>query len=145
MKSDDVVGGVKTYEAIIKGDNIPEPGIPESFKVLLKELQSLGLDIRVMEDGEEVGITETSAYNNTDFRSVEEDRRRPNRDDDFRNSGYSFKGFDSEGELVDEPEEKEQDEYSYQDEESFAVFDEEDSDFDTMESQDPMDLLDQED
>ncbi len=52
MKSDDVIGRVKTYEAIIKGDNIPEPGIPESFKVLLKELQSLGLDVRVLsEDG----------------------------------------------------------------------------------------------
>ena len=55
VKSDDVIGRVKTYEAIIKGDNIPEPGIPESFKVLLKELQSLGLDVRVLsEDGSEV-------------------------------------------------------------------------------------------
>ncbi len=60
MKSDDVIGRVKTYEAIIKGDNIPEPGIPESFKVLLKELQSLGLDVRVLsEDGSEVHIMET--------------------------------------------------------------------------------------
>ena len=50
VKSDDVVGRVKTYEAIIKGENIPEPGIPESFKVLLKELQSLGLDVRVLRD-----------------------------------------------------------------------------------------------
>ena len=50
VKSDDVVGRVKTYEAIIKGDNIPEPGIPESFKVLLKELQSLALDVRVLRD-----------------------------------------------------------------------------------------------
>ena len=50
MKSDDVIGRVKTYEAIIKGDNIPKPGIPESFKVLLKELQSLGLDVRVLRD-----------------------------------------------------------------------------------------------
>ena len=50
VKSDDVVGRVKTYEAIIKGDNIPEPGIPESFKVLLKELQSLGLDVKVLRD-----------------------------------------------------------------------------------------------
>ena len=62
VKSDDVVGRVKTYEAIIKGDNIPEPGIPESFKVLLKELQSLGLDVDVLEDdnGEEVELMETS-------------------------------------------------------------------------------------
>ena len=59
VKSDDVVGRVKTYEAIIKGDNIPEPGIPESFKVLLKELQSLGLDVRVLtDDNTEVEIME---------------------------------------------------------------------------------------
>ena len=59
VKSDDVVGRVKTYEAIIKGENIPEPGIPESFKVLLKELQSLGLDVRVLRDnGEEVDMSE---------------------------------------------------------------------------------------
>ncbi len=61
MKSDDVIGRVKTYEAIIKGENIPEPGIPESFKVLLKELQSLGLDVRVLrDDNTEVEIMETS-------------------------------------------------------------------------------------
>ena len=59
VKSDDVVGRVKTYEAIVKDENIPEPGIPESFKVLLKELQSLGLDIRVLtSDLKEVEITE---------------------------------------------------------------------------------------
>ena len=71
VKSDDVIGRVKTYEAIIKGDNIPEPGIPESFKVLLKELQSLGLDVRVLsEDGSEVHIMETSDYGDTDLRHV---------------------------------------------------------------------------
>ncbi len=64
IKSDDVVGRVKTYEAIVKGENIPEPGIPESFKVLLKELQSLGLDIRVMTDDMEVEIKE-SIYDGT--------------------------------------------------------------------------------
>ncbi len=53
VKSDDVVGRVKTYEAIIKGDNIPEPGVPESFKVLLKEFQSLGLDVRVVREEED--------------------------------------------------------------------------------------------
>jgi DNA-directed RNA polymerase subunit beta len=59
VKSDDVVGRVKTYEAIIKGENIPEPGIPESFKVLLKEFQSLALDVRVLKDnGEEVDLGE---------------------------------------------------------------------------------------
>ena len=71
MKSDDVIGRVKTYEAIIKGENIPEPGIPESFKVLLKELQSLGLDVRVLrDDNTEVEIMETSDMGETDFRSL---------------------------------------------------------------------------
>ena len=61
VKSDDVVGRVKTYEAIVKGENIPEPGIPESFKVLLKELQSLGLDIRVLtKNMTEIDIKETT-------------------------------------------------------------------------------------
>ncbi|MDO5134327.1 MAG: hypothetical protein Q4D81_15320, partial [Eubacteriales bacterium] len=63
VKSDDGVGRVKTYEAIIKGENIPESGIPESFKVLLKELQALGLDVRVLQDdGTEVEITEDIDY-----------------------------------------------------------------------------------
>ena len=76
MKSDDVIGRVKTYEAIIKGENIPEPGIPESFKVLLKELQSLGLDVKVLdEDRNEVQLMETSEAGNTDLNSVLADDR----------------------------------------------------------------------
>ena len=71
VKSDDVVGRVKTYEAIIKGENIPEPGIPESFKVLLKELQSLGLDVRLLrDDNTEVEITESTDYGNTDINAL---------------------------------------------------------------------------
>ena len=71
VKSDDVVGRVKTYEAIIKGENIPEPGIPESFKVLLKELQSLALDVRVLDEfRNEVQLMETSEYGNTDLNSI---------------------------------------------------------------------------
>ena len=67
MKSDDVNGRVKTYEAIIKGDNIPQPGIPESFKVLLKELQSLALDVTVLdEDGNEIMMYESDSYNDDD-------------------------------------------------------------------------------
>jgi len=59
VKSDDVVGRVKTYEAIVKGENVPESGIPESFRVLVKELQSLGLDVKVYSDGnEEVALKE---------------------------------------------------------------------------------------
>ncbi|NQD53371.1 DNA-directed RNA polymerase subunit beta, partial [Bacillus altitudinis] len=53
VKSDDVVGRVKTYEAIVKGDNVPEPGVPESFKVLIKELQSLGMDVKILSGDEE--------------------------------------------------------------------------------------------
>ena len=53
VKSDDVVGRVKTYEAIVKGENVPEPGVPESFKVLIKELQSLGLDVKMLSGDEE--------------------------------------------------------------------------------------------
>jgi DNA-directed RNA polymerase subunit beta len=61
VKSDDIVGRVKTYEAIVKGENIPEPGIPESFKVLIKEMQSLGLDVKVLtEDEEEIEIKEST-------------------------------------------------------------------------------------
>ena len=63
VKSDDIVGRVKTYEAIVKGNNIKEPGIPESFKVLIKELQSLALDVRVLaENDEEIELKEMSDY-----------------------------------------------------------------------------------
>ena len=104
VKSDDVIGRVKTYEAIIKGDNIPEPGIPESFKVLLKELQALGLDVRVLrEDQTEVEIMETVDYGDTDYRyEMEGDRKY---DDDYDKSslgemGYQSQEFDDNGELV---------------------------------------------
>jgi len=107
VKSDDVVGRVKTYEAIIKGDNIPEPGVPESFKVLLKELQSLGLDVRVLrEDNTEVEIMETVDYGDTDYRyEIEGDNT--NRDynqESFEANGYTKQAFDESGELVAEEE-----------------------------------------
>ncbi|MGI6116750.1 MAG: DNA-directed RNA polymerase subunit beta [Bilifractor sp.] len=91
VKSDDVVGRVKTYEAIIKGENIPEPGIPESFKVLLKELQSLALDVRVLkEDGTEAKLMESVDYGNTSLRSIIEGDRY-NRDSEERSFGkYGF-------------------------------------------------------
>ena len=91
VKSDDVVGRVKTYEAIIKGENIPEPGIPESFKVLLKELQSLGLDVRVLRDnGEEVDMSENIDYSDTnyDLRSIIEGDRRYNDKEDLSDYGF---------------------------------------------------------
>jgi DNA-directed RNA polymerase subunit beta len=71
VKSDDIVGRVKTYEAIVKGENIPTPGIPESFKVLIKEMQALGLDVKVLsEDDEEIQIKEASEYDD-DVPSIE--------------------------------------------------------------------------
>ena len=104
VKSDDVVGRVKTYEAIIKGDNIPEPGIPESFKVMLKELQSLGLDVRVLrEDNTEVNIMESVDYGDTDYRDViEGESRRQNYENETLGAmGYQAQEFDDEsGELV---------------------------------------------
>ena len=124
VKSDDVIGRVKTYEAIIKGENIPEPGIPESFKVLLKELQSLGLDVRVLrEDNTEVEIMETADMGETDFRSLIEGDRKYRQDDDLGAHGYTEQEFQGE-ELVDveEPEDEEfsmefeeTDDYGYDD------------------------------
>ena len=100
VKSDDVVGRVKTYEAIIKGENIPEPGIPESFKVLLKELQSLGLDVRVLrEDNTEVEMTENIDYGDTDLRSIIEGDRHNRQDESFGNYGYQEQEF-KDNELV---------------------------------------------
>ena len=100
VKSDDVVGRVKTYEAIIKGEDIPEPGIPESFKVLLKELQSLGLDVSVLrDDGTEVEIGENVDYGETDLRHIIEGDSRYNRDESFGDYGYQQQEF-KDGELV---------------------------------------------
>ena len=109
VKSDDVIGRVKTYEAIIKGDNIPEPGIPESFKVLLKELQSLGLDVRVLrEDMTEVEIMENVDYGETDMRHIIEGDSRGRDDEDYARHGFSQQEFEGE-ELVDIEEEQEED------------------------------------
>ena len=108
VKSDDVVGRVKTYEAIIKGENIPEPGIPESFKVLLKELQSLALDVRVLrDDNTEVEIMENVDYGETDLRHIiEGDRKYRDENESFGDHGFSEKEFVGE-ELEDvEPEEE---------------------------------------
>ena len=95
VKSDDVVGRVKTYEAIIKGENIPEPGVPESFKVLLKELQALALDVRVLnEDGTEVDMSENIDEPETSFRSVlESESRRYSHSESFGDYGYSEQEF----------------------------------------------------
>ena len=108
VKSDDVVGRVKTYEAIIKGENIPEPGVPESFKVLLKELQSLALDVRVLrDDNTEVKIMESVDYGETDLRHIiEGDRKYRDENESFGEHGFTEKEFVGE-ELEDvEPDEE---------------------------------------
>ena len=122
VKSDDVVGRVKTYEAIIKGDNIPEPGVPESFKVLLKELQSLGLDVRVLrEDQTEVEIIETIDYGESDYRyEIEGDSRGYDYErESFGSMGYQRQEFDEDsGQLVSSDEE-EADSFEEESEETF--------------------------
>jgi DNA-directed RNA polymerase subunit beta len=70
VKSDDVVGRVKTYEAIVKGENVPEPGVPESFKVLIKELQSLGMDVKIL-SGDEKEIEMRDTEDDDDLQQVD--------------------------------------------------------------------------
>ena len=125
VKSDDVIGRVKTYEAIIKGDNIPEPGIPESFKVLLKELQSLGLDVRVLkDDNTEVEIMETSDYGETNLNAIiEGDRRYGGDRESYGEHGFSQQEFQGE-ELVDIEEEPEEEELDFSDDDFSIEFDE---------------------
>ena len=111
VKSDDVTGRVKTYEAVIKGENIPDAGIPESFKVLLKELQSLGLDISVLgEDGREVELKENTEYADLSIHSIIEGESRRHGKEEFKSAGYSEQEvkdgeFVSVSEYPDEPQE----------------------------------------
>ena len=137
VKSDDVVGRVKTYEAIIKGDNIPEPGIPESFKVLLKELQSLGLDVKVLDENrQEVELMEISEYGNTDLNAIiAGDKDFAFEDSEsFAKRGFSKVEFDSDSEelvAVDEGEEAEDaddmdDDFGAEDFDDDALLDNED-------------------
>lgn len=116
---------MKTYEAIIKGDNIPEPGIPESFKVLLKELQSLGLDVRVLrEDNTEVEIMETSDYGETNLNAIiEGDRRYSGDRESYGEHGFSQQEFQGE-ELVDIEEGQDEEELDFNDEDFTIDFDE---------------------
>ncbi len=125
VKSDDVVGRVKTYEAIIKGENIPEPGIPESFKVLLKELQSLALDVRVLrDDNTEVQIAESTEFEETDLRSIIEGDRHFQKEESFGSYGYQKQEFKND-ELVTVEEEEEADGIDAVDD---AAFDDSDED-----------------
>ena len=121
VKSDDVVGRVKTYEAIIKGENIPEPGVPESFKVLLKELQSLALDVRVLrDDNTEVKIMESVDYGETDLRHIiEGDRKYRDENESFGEHGFTEKEFVGEEledvELNEEPDDSDLENLSFDD------------------------------
>ena len=112
VKTDDVVGRVKTYEAIIKGENISEPGIPESFKVLLKELQSLALDVTVLdENGDEIQMSETIDFGEEDLTPLIEGEDNFRFDDEpFTDAGFTetsledeegpvFDGFDTEEDI----------------------------------------------
>ena len=121
VKSDDVVGRVKTYEAIIKGENIPEPGVPESFKVLLKELQSLALDVLVLrDDNTEVKIMESVDYGETDLRHIiEGDRKYRDENESFGDHGFTEKEFVGEEledvELDEEPDDSDLENLSFDD------------------------------
>ena len=120
VKSDDVVGRVKTYEAIIKGENIPEPSVPESFKVLLKELQSLGLDVRLLrDDNTEVEITESTDYGNTDINALlNSDRVFNDYEESYGSMGYQKQEFED-GELVDVEEDAEPDDFAEEPDDDF--------------------------
>ena len=93
VKSDDVIGRVRTYEAIVKGHNIPKPGVPESFKVLVKELQSLCLDVRVLdENGKKIDLKDEEGDDN--FRDNSEYRTNAKTEEDFMNRGFSIRDAD---------------------------------------------------
>ena len=126
FKSDDVVGRVKTYEAIIKGENIPEAGVPESFKVLLKELQSLALDVRILDDnGEEVELKENIDYGDLSINSIIEGDRRYRDEDKFAGAGFSKQEF-VDGELVDAGDDDDSDsDYNLADLDDFSEDDDE--------------------
>ena len=130
VKSDDVIGRVKTYEAIIKGENIPEAGIPESFKVLLKELQALGLDVQVLgEDGNEVEITEDIDYGESSvyrFAMANNFKDGGSSDAELARGGYTSQEFNAGGELVNvEAESAEEAEMSFEAEEAEESFEDE--------------------
>lgn len=101
VKSDDVVGRVRTYEAIIKGENIPEAGTPESFKVLVKELQALALDINVLdEDDNEIKLLESVDYGETSFNAMLSHNNYPKGKENYEKHGFTTQEFIDSGELV---------------------------------------------
>ncbi|MBQ3578170.1 MAG: DNA-directed RNA polymerase subunit beta [Firmicutes bacterium] len=125
VKSDDVIGRVKTYEAIVKDENIPEPGIPESFKVLIKEMQSLALDVRVLdENGNEVELKDTSEYDapaNVNMIEFDDERRRDG--DEFFVGDSGFTELDENGEEIGAEDDQIEEEYVYQEDDSVDDYD----------------------
>ena len=127
VKSDDIVGRVKTYEAIVKGENIPEPGLPESFKVLMKELQSLCLDVNILNEyGEEVEIGDD-----------DDDLMEPSKDLglDIDLGKPNGPVMDTNGELANE--------YLTLDQDGEIIEDEEEDDFDSEDFPDDADMEDE--
>ena len=123
VKSDDIVGRVKTYEAIVKGENIPEPGIPEGFKVLIKELQALGLDVRLYENDKELELKE-DIEDAVDFNLNEQKKMVSGEDDDVVVSDELSENY-----IEDDSDELLQDD-EYDDDELFGDIDEDDEDED---------------
>ena len=131
VKSDDIVGRVKTYESIVKGDNVSEPGIPEAFKVLLKELQSLALDVKVLtESGDELIIRE---FEDEEPSEPDVMRSEPVKEEDFEE--FDFSADDDEDEddedevsLFDDEDDDDEDGFNM-DEEDDGFGDDEDDDF----------------
>ena len=124
VKSDDITGRTKTYEAIIKGQNIPTPGIPESFKVLVKELQALCLDIKVLdENGEEIELSEVYDDDTPVYASLEEVNRSADKPEEEALGADASEEFDED--FVDEEGEFEEEEYVYEESESDFDADEE--------------------
>ena len=131
VKSDDVTGRVKTYEAIVKGQNIPTPGVPESFKVLVKELQSLALDIRVLDrDGNEIELSKLD--------EEEDESLNPRFDEltDLRANDDELRGFDSD---FDAEEDDDDDDEAFDDDSFDEEITEEEQEFDDADDYDPDD------
>ena len=123
VKSDDVVGRVKTYEAIVKGQNIPTPGIPESFKVLIKELQSLGLDVKVLDQNdEEIDLKQTFDDDDMGLTPAGDVFDEPNVADDL--DGYYKENAD--GEMEEDEEDEFASDYDDDADDGFGLDDEED-------------------
>ena len=137
VKSDDVVGRVKTYEAIVKGENIPAPGIPESFKVLIKELQSLALDVNVLDENREPIELKSDDDDEPNMEEYKDELLTTVDDSD----GYGYTEINPEDEIYDIIEGKDKEEYNYDDDDilmdGYADIEEDDDDDDGFDDVEP--------